>query len=115
MAEVTASAYSDLRTYISSNWQYIELQNEVGTKILRINTTDPRVTSVIEGNIVKFTVVIKGTDTDIIKPVTFAQSSTYKVATGGSAFTVEPFAPFTIEGDNDELTIIHEIQVPKIV
>lgn len=115
MAEITGSAYSDLRTYISSNWQYIELQNEVGSPIMRIKTTDPRVTSVIEGNNVKLTLVIKGADSDIVKPITFAQSATYKVATGGNAFTVEPFAPFTIEGDNDELTIIHEIQIPKIV
>lgn len=115
MAEITASAYSDLRNYIQTNWQYIELQDDMGVTILRLSPSDTRVTSVIEGNNVKITVVVKGSDTDITAPSTFAKSVIYNVSTGGTPFSTESFTPFTIETDQDELTVIHNIEVPQVV
>lgn len=114
MAEISTAAYADLREYIHSNWQFIELQNETGTKIIRLSPSDSRVTSIIEGNNIKITVVIKGSDIDITKPSTFAKSVVYKVATGGVSYSTESFTPFTIEGEQDELTVIHTIEVPKL-
>lgn len=115
MAEITQAAYQNLRDYIQSNWKYIELQDDTGVAIVRLSPSDSRVTSIIEGNNVKITVVVKGSDSDITAPKTFAKSVIYNVATGGSPLSVESFTPFTIEGDQDELTIIHSIQVPKVV
>ncbi|MBB6445632.1 hypothetical protein [Bacillus benzoevorans] len=114
MAEITASAYSDLRNYIQSNWQYLELQDDLGTAIIRLSPADSRVTSTIEGNNVKITVVVKGSDSDITAPKTFAKSVIYKVATGGEPYSTESFTSFTIEGEQDELTVIHTISVPQV-
>ena len=114
MAEISMAAYSDLRNYMKTNWQYIELQNETGVKIIRFSPSDSRITSIVEGNNIKITVVIKGSDVDITKPSTFAKSVIYNVATGGVSYSTESFTPFTIEGEQDELTVIHTIEVPKL-
>ena len=114
MAEITNQAYVDLRSYIKNNWKYIELQDETGTPIVRLSPSDSRVTSIIEGNIVKVSVIIKGSDTDITFPKTFAKSAIFNVATGGQPFSVESFTPFTIESKFDELTVIHNIEVPRV-
>lgn len=112
--EITETAYSDIRNYIQSTWQYIELQDESSIPIIRINSADSRVTSVIEGNNVKITVVLNGADPTLINK-TFAKSAIFKVATGGQPFSVETFTPFTIESEFDELRVIHNIEIPKVV
>lgn len=114
MAEITVAAYSDLRSYIQSNWQYIELQDDLTNAIIRLSPSDSRVTSVIEGNNIKITVVVKGSDSDIALNTTFAKSVIYNVATGGTSYSEESFTPFTIESDQDELTVVHSIQVPQV-
>ena len=115
MAEITSQAYVDIRNHILSSWQYIELQDEIETPIIRLSKSDSRVTSIIEGNTVKVTVIIKGSDVDIIAPKTFAKSAIFNVAIDGQPFSIEQFTPFTIEGEFDELTVIHTIQVPQVV
>ncbi|WP_026675777.1 hypothetical protein [Fictibacillus gelatini] len=115
MAEITSQAYQDLRDYIKNSWKYIELQDESSNAILRLSPSDSRITSNVEGNNIKITVVIKGSDSDIIKPKTFAKSAIFNVSTGGQPFSIESFSPFTLETDQDELTVIHTIQVPKVL
>jgi hypothetical protein len=116
MAEITASAYQALRNYIQNNWKYIELRDDAGNAIIRLSPSDSRVTWVHNAGdqVLKLQVIIKGSDADITKPKTFASRAIYDVATDGNAYSVESFAHFTIESDMDELTVIHEIQVPKI-
>lgn len=115
MTEITTNAYADLRNYILNNWNYIELQDDQSNPILRLSSADSRVTSTIEGNNVKITVVVKGSDADITTPITFSKSVIYNVATDGSPFSIESFTPFTMQSENDELTVIHTIQVPQVV
>ncbi|MCC3645823.1 hypothetical protein JGK52_03875 [Cytobacillus oceanisediminis] len=116
MAEITSAAYQDLRSYIQSNWKYIELQDESGNKIVRLSPSDSRVTwtHLSAESVLKLQVIIKGSDADITSPKTFAKSVIYNVATGGSPFSTESFTPFKIESDQDELTVIHNIQVPQV-
>lgn len=114
MAEISTHAYDDIRNYVKSNWQYIELQNDVGTPIIRLSPSDSRVTSIIDGNKVKITIVLKGSDSDISEPITFSKSVIYKVASGGNPFSTETYAPFTIVGADDEITVNHSIQIPVI-
>jgi len=114
MAEITTQAYSDLRNYIKNSWQYIELQDESGTPIVRLSPSDSRVNSVIEGSIVKLTIVLKGSDADIVEPKTFVKSVIYNVATGGTPFSTETYEPFTLIGADDEITVNHSIQIPVI-
>lgn len=117
MAEITSYAYQNLRDYIQANWQFIELQDEAGTSIIRISPTGSRCTWTHNAGdqTLKLQVVIKGSDTDITLPCTFAKSVIYNVATGGNAISEESFTPFTLETDQDELTVIHNIQVPQVV
>lgn len=116
MAEITTAAYQDLREYIQSSWQHIELQNEAGTPIVRLSPTDSRVTWIHQANdqTLKLQVIIKGSDSDINLGATFAKSAIFKVASGGLPYSTESFTSFTIESDEDELTVIHSIQVPVI-
>ncbi|MDE8562759.1 hypothetical protein PNH38_02540 [Anoxybacillus rupiensis] len=116
MAEITSSAYQALRNYIQNNWKYIELRDDANNPILRLSPSDSRVTWVHNAGdqTLKLQVVIKGSDADITKPKTFASSAIYDVATGGQPYSIESFTPFTIESDMDELTVIHEIQVPQV-
>ncbi|WP_366162627.1 hypothetical protein ABXS71_06155 [Bacillus infantis] len=116
MAEITSAAYQALRDHIQSNWKYIELQDETGAKIVRLSPSDSRVTwqHATGDSTLKLQVVIKGSDADIVKPKTFAKSVLFNVATGGQSFSTEAYTPFTIESDQDELTVIHNIEVPKV-
>lgn len=116
MAEITASAYQALRNYIQQSWKYIELRDDAGNAIVRLSPSDSRVKWVHNASdqVLKLQIVIKGSDADITKPRTFVSSAIYDVANGGNAYSVESFTPFTIKSDQDELTVIHEIQVPKV-
>ena len=115
MAELTTNAYADLRNYILNNWKYIELQDDQSNPILRLSNADSRVTSVVDNNNVKVTIVVKGSDADITTPVTFSKSVIYNVATDGNALSEESFDNFTMQSENDELTVIHTIEVPRLV
>ena len=115
MAEITSAAYQDLRDYIQSQWKYIELQDESGVAIIRLSPSDNRVTYTAEGQTLKLQVVVKGSDADINTPTTFAKSAIFDVASGGTPYSVETFTSFTIESDQDELTVIHSIEVPQVV
>jgi len=117
MAEITAQAYQALRDYIESNWIYIELRDDVGTAIMRLDTSDVRVnwTHTAGAQTLELTVVLTGSDADITLPQTFASSAIYNVATGGDALSVENFVAFNMQNDADELTIKHQIEVPQVV
>jgi len=116
MAEITTQAYQAIRNYIQQNWKYIELRDDVGNAIVRLSPSDSRVKWIhnLGDQVLKLQIIVKGSDTDITKPKTFASSAIYDVATGGNAYSIESFTPFTIQSDMDELTVIHEIQVPKV-
>lgn len=116
MAEINTSGYQSIRDFIQSSWQYIELRDDTNAAIVRLSPSDSRVTWInnVGDQTLKLQIVVKGSDTDIIVPQTFASSAIYSVGTGGSAYSVESFTPFTMETDQDELTVIHSIQVPQV-
>ena len=116
MAEITTNAYQDLRNYIQSNWKYIELQDESGNSVVRLSPTDSRVTWIHQSNAstLQLQIIVKGSDSDITTSTTISKSAIFNVASGGAAYSVESFTPFTIESDQDELTVIHSIEVPRV-
>ena len=117
MAEITPQAYANIREHINNGWTYIELQDDAGNAILRLGSDDARVSWIHQEGATALLrqVVITGKDTDITLPQTFAKSAIYNVATGGTAFSLETFNSFTLETVNDELTIVHELQIPQVV
>ena len=117
MAEITSTAYQDLRDHIQNTWKYIELRDDAGNPIVRLSVDDPRVdwTHKPNAQTLELSVTIKGSDSDIKIPKTFASSAIYNVATGGTAFSVEDFSSsFTIQAAEDELRVKHQIQVPSL-
>ncbi|MEC1720610.1 hypothetical protein [Schinkia azotoformans] len=117
MAEITTSAYQSIRDYIQANWQYIELRDDLGTPILRLSPSDSRVTwtHLVGDQTLKLQIIVKGSDVDITLPKTFASSHIFNVATGGTSFSDETFTAFTMSSVDDELTVIHSIQVPQVI
>jgi hypothetical protein len=115
MAEINTAGYQSIKDYIQANWKYIELRNGA-TPIVRLSPSDSRVTWTHQAGsqTLKLQIIVKGSDTDIPVPQTFTASAIYSVATGGSAYSVESFTPFTMETDQDELTVVHNIQVPQV-
>ncbi|QNG59439.1 hypothetical protein H4O14_16810 [Bacillus sp. PAMC26568] len=116
MMEINTQGYQAIRDYIQSNWKYIELRDGTNAAIVRLSPSDSRVTwtHTAGDQTLKLQIVVKGSDADIPVPKTFASSAIYNVATGGNAYSVESFTAFTMESDQDELTVIHSIQVPKV-
>lgn len=116
MAEINTSGYQAIRDFIQSSWQYIELRDDTNAAIVRLSPSDSRVTwTHLSGEqTLKLQIVVKGSESDITVPQTFASSAIYSISTGGSAYSVETFTPFTMESDQDELTVIHSIQVPQV-
>lgn len=116
MAEISQAGYQLLRGYIQSNWNYIELQDENNARVIRVSTADSRCTwtHTAGDRTLKLQLVISGSDTEITLPKTVTKSVIYNVATGGNAISTESFAPFTFESNEDELTVIHNIEVPKV-
>lgn len=117
MAEIKQEGYQAIRDYIQANWKFIELRDDNGVAVLRADTTDSRVnfTHQAGSQTLELTIVVTGADSDITLPQTFASSAIYDVASGGTAYSEEPFTPFTMEGTGDQLTVKHQIQVPQIV
>ena len=114
--EITQKAYEDLRTYIQTNWKYLELRDGTGTPIVRIGIGDSRIswTHNPGSQTLELTLIVKGSDSDITIPQTIKYSAVYKVATGGDALAIEEFTPFTLEADGDQLTVKHRIEVPRV-
>lgn len=116
MGEINEAGYVDLRAYIVDNWKFIELRDENDAAVVRLETTDPRVDwKTSEGQTLELRVVITGSDADITLDTQFKSSALYKVAADGDAFSEEEFTPFTIGEDEDEMTVIHRIQVPEVI
>ena len=117
MAEITNSGYQSIRDFVEANWKYIELRDDLGTPILRLDPTDPRVTwtHVAQAQTLKLQIVVTGTDLEVSLPQTFGSSAIFSVSTGGTAHSVETFTTFTMEGTGDELTVVHELEIPEVI
>lgn len=117
MAEINTDGYQSIRDYIEANWQYIELRDDTDTAIVRLSPSDSRVswTHTAGDQTLKLQIIVKGSDADITASQIFASSAIYDVASGGNPYSVESFTTFTIEADEDELTVIHNIEVPQVV
>lgn len=118
MGAISATGYQDLRDYIQANWRYIEVRDTTGAAIVRLTTSDPRVTWVHGAGeqTLKLRVVLTGSDSDVPVPITARSSAVYKVAVGGTAFNVEILAEgdAPIFADPDNVTVTHSIQVPQV-
>lgn len=116
MAEILTAGYQSIRDFVQANWKFIELRDGAGTAIIRIGIGDARVTWTHTANAqtLSLQVVVKGTDSGISLPKTYASSAIYSVATGGTPLSVETFSSFTMEATGDELTVVHQLEIPSL-
>ncbi|KZR58965.1 hypothetical protein [Pseudobacillus badius] len=118
MAEITQVGYQTIRDHIQENWKFIELQDELGAKVVRLDPTDPRVTWTHSpgAQTLELSIVISGKDSDISLPQTFAASAVYTSAEAAEPVTaVEPFSNFEMTMEEDQITVRHRIEVPQVI
>ena len=115
--EITNAGYQSLRDFVQQEWTFIELRDEVGSAIVRLGVDDERVSWTHDSNsqTLELRVVISGSDSEIELPRTFLSSAIFKQAEGGEELAQESFSSFTMEGTGDELTVIHQLEIPQVV
>ena len=118
MAEISELGYQHIRNYIEENWRFIELQDDLGAKVIRLETTDPRVTwtHAPGAEVLELSIVVTGSDAEITLPQKLASSAVYTSADATEPVTlVEPFSNFELSTTEDQLTIRHKIEVPELI
>lgn len=115
--EITSAGYQSLRNFVQSTWTHIELRDEVGSAILRLDVDDSRVSweQLAGAQTLELKIIVKGTDSEVTLPRTFASSAIFSQASGGEELAMESFSPFTMEASGDELTVIHQLEIPQVI
>ena len=116
MSEITAYNYQKIRDLEESLIKYIEIRDNLGAKIIRIPTTDPRVTHVYDrlSQEQTYTILISGTDSDIIIPCTIGGSALFETAISTDVLALEVTTAFQINAPADTCTITHKLQTPTV-
>lgn len=113
--ELPTAGYEDLRTHIQSTWGYVELQDDTGAQVTRVEiANDTRASWSQSGDTRTVTFTVSGSDADVTTPVTVASSHLFSAATGGDSLSNDSFSGANLEEDGDELTVEHEVQVPQV-
>lgn len=114
MAQINNHGYEKIRQYILSSWNYIEVQETTGIALKRFGIADGlQVTGNATTQEIEYKLVITGDTTFLGKTV--GKSVLLEVATNGSPIATEVFAPFEFSSEQDQLTILHRLQIPQIV
>ncbi|ALX47852.1 hypothetical protein [Lentibacillus amyloliquefaciens] len=133
MAEITELGYENLRRLIVDSIATVELSDDQGGYVVRINTSDDNVTwihptkeitvwdeygnqvpiEVPDTQTLQLQVVVTGTDAGVTLPATFTGIK-LEDATTGDVVSEETFTPFEMTQDADEITITHNIEVPQL-
>lgn len=107
--EFPEEGYADIRDYVQDNWTHIELQDG-GDEVTRFEIeSDDRASW--DGTDVEVTVT--GSDSDIDLPVTIDGTALFKSDSASDEMSVDTFAEATLEEDDDELNVTHEVQIPQ--
>lgn len=114
MSNIFEYGYEQIRSFILSEWVYLELQDDSGTPLKRFGIADGlTVTGDESTHEIEYKVIVSGADV-LFSGQSVGKSVLYDVDTGGTPIAVESFSTFTFEADDDELTIIHRLQVPQV-
>lgn len=114
--EINQYGYQKIREFVIANWKYLEVRTPTGTVLKRFGTADGLV---ITGNgstpEISYKLVIKGSDA-LFANQTVGKSVIFDSPTGTNAIATESLSTsFTFESADDELTIIHKLQVPQVL
>ncbi|MDJ0331731.1 hypothetical protein [Planococcus sp. S3-L1] len=115
MAEINQYGYQKIREFVIANWKYLEVRTPTGVVLKRFSVTDGlTITGTSASAEIEYKIVISGNDATFIGQ-SVGKSVLFDAATGGSAIATETFSTFLFESAEDELTIIHKLQVPKVL
>src|SRR5699024_5360184 len=100
---------------IIANWKYLELQTPTGTVLKRFSQADGLViTGTSSGATIEYKVVVTGATSEFTGK-TVGKTVIYANATGGTPIATETFTNFTFVENEDELTVRHVLEVPKVI
>ncbi|MDE5415488.1 hypothetical protein [Alkalihalobacterium chitinilyticum] len=117
MQEITLAGYQNIRTHMENSWKFIELRDDAGNPVVRLSTDDPRVswTHAPDAQTLELSIVLKGDDAEISLPQKFNSSVIFGQASGGDALApVTDFALFEMATTEDQITVRHRIEVPRV-
>lgn len=115
MGNIHEHGYELLRTHIIANWKYLELQTPTGAVLKRFSQADGlSITGSPTSPTIEYRITVTGITPEFTgKKVN--KSVIYAVATGGTPIATESFTEFTFVENEDELTVKHVIEVPKVI
>lgn len=122
MAEINSTGYTSLRNNIDERatretWNIIAVTDGAGTEVVRLSTSDSRVSIVSTqgNNPYQIEVTLTGGDADITTPQDIGGSKLYREDTNGEEVTTEETtSTVTLENDSDEVVVTHDIEAPQI-
>jgi hypothetical protein len=114
---IESAGYTDLRSYVESNWTTIALLDSNDSEITRIDLeSDGRVNLVSDSatNPLEYEITITGSDSDISLPVTIDTTEVYKSSSATTRMGTDTYSDATIKKSQDEVTITHQIALPQL-
>ncbi|MTD30126.1 hypothetical protein [Planomicrobium sp. YIM 101495] len=115
MAEINQYGYQKIREFVIANWKYLELRKPDGTVLKRFGIADGlEIAGSANTPTIEYKLIIKGSDA-LFTNQTVGKSVVFDSPTGANAITTENFTSFTFESADDELTIIHKLQIPQVL
>lgn len=116
MAEINQYGYQKIREFVIANWKYLEVRTPTGVVLKRFSVTDGlTITGTSASTELVYKVVISGSDATFIGQ-SVGKSVLFDSAVSTNAIATENLSTsFTFESAEDELTIIHKLQVPKVL
>jgi hypothetical protein len=114
---IESAGYTDLRSYVESNWTTIALLDTNNSEITRIDLqNDSRVTLVSDSatNPLEYQIKITGSDSDISLPVTIDTTEVYKSSSATTRMGADTYADATLQESGDELTLTHQVALPQV-
>lgn len=113
-----SAGFSDLRSYIQSNWPFVAVIDDSGNEVLRWDVAANSNASWSSGpssNPLEATLVITGqdiVDAGGSTPVTIDLTESYKTSSATTRMCGDPFTNATLEAPADEVTITHQLSLP---
>ena len=119
MTEINASLYKLFRDKANENITYIEIRDNLGVQVIRIPVSDSRVTYTFNRNnqTQVYTILIKGSDSDITLPKVFGGTALYDGSgVGATELAKDTFDALAyLNSVADEVTITINLSIPQVV
>jgi len=122
MGEVTENGYQTLRDLIDGtdtgrSWDWHSILDDEDSEVTRVDPSDSRSewTHDDDSQTLVRETTLTGDDDDVSTPVTLNASALHETETDSDNLTPEEsFTDATIEQEDDEVKVTHEVEVPQV-